>query len=61
VGAILGLGFPPFRGGPFRWVDACGVWAVVDRLKKLAEAHGPRFAPAPLLVDMAKAERRFFD
>jgi 3-hydroxyacyl-CoA dehydrogenase/enoyl-CoA hydratase/3-hydroxybutyryl-CoA epimerase len=49
VGAIFGLGFPPFRGGPFRWVDSVGAANVVTRLEKLAATHGPRFAPAPIL------------
>ncbi len=59
VGAILGLGFPPFRGGPFRYVDALGASSVAARLAALAERHGPRFAPAPLLIERAKDERRF--
>jgi 3-hydroxyacyl-CoA dehydrogenase len=49
VGAILGLGFPPFRGGPFRYVDACGAADVVARLEKLEQQHGPRFKPAERL------------
>ena len=53
VGAILGLGFPPLRGGPFRYADALGAAPLADRMKHLAEIHGPRFAPAPLLVRMA--------
>ena len=59
AGAVLGLGFPPFRGGPFRHVDAAGAAAVVERLEGLAEAHGKRFRPAPLLVEMARSGRRF--
>jgi 3-hydroxyacyl-CoA dehydrogenase/enoyl-CoA hydratase/3-hydroxybutyryl-CoA epimerase len=49
VGAIFGLGFPPFRGGPFRWIDSVGAGNVVARLEKLAATHGPRFTPAPIL------------
>jgi 3-hydroxyacyl-CoA dehydrogenase/enoyl-CoA hydratase/3-hydroxybutyryl-CoA epimerase len=60
VGAILGLGFPPFRGGPFHHVDAVGAETVVARLRELQEAHGPRFAPAPLLERMAGDGSRFY-
>ncbi len=59
VAAILGLGFPPFRGGPFRYVDGVGIRSLVERLEKLRDRHGPRFEPAPLLRDAARANRRF--
>ena len=59
LAAILGLGFPPLRGGPFRHVDSVGAAAVVGRLEELAGRLGPRFAPAPLLTRMAREERRF--
>jgi 3-hydroxyacyl-CoA dehydrogenase/enoyl-CoA hydratase/3-hydroxybutyryl-CoA epimerase len=54
VGAVFGIGFPPFRGGPFWFVDHTGAGTVVERLQALAAAHGPRFAPAPLLVRAAE-------
>lgn len=53
IGAVMGLGFPPFRGGPFRWVDQLGPGTAVDTLQRLAKEHGSRFDPAPLLVEMA--------
>jgi 3-hydroxyacyl-CoA dehydrogenase/enoyl-CoA hydratase/3-hydroxybutyryl-CoA epimerase len=53
VGAILGLGFPPHLGGPFRWLDTIGAPAAVDRLRKLAAAHGAVFAVPPLLEEIA--------
>jgi len=53
VGAVFGLGFPPFRGGPFRYVDAEGAKTIVERLEELADRHGERFTPAPLLREKA--------
>ncbi len=60
IGAIFGLGFPPFRGGPFRYLDGMGIEQAVARLQQLATQYGPRFAPAPILVQMAKKKQRFY-
>ena len=57
LGAVLGIGFPPFRGGPFHYADAIGAANLVDTLNRLADAHGSRYAPA----DVLKEGRRFFD
>jgi 3-hydroxyacyl-CoA dehydrogenase/enoyl-CoA hydratase/3-hydroxybutyryl-CoA epimerase len=59
IGAIFGLGFPPFTGGPFRYVDCVGAGAIVDRLTRLAEAHGDRYAPAAILRENAAKGETF--
>lgn len=59
IGAIFGLGFPPFRGGPFRYVDAVGALDIVRRLERYEKQHGKRFAPAPVLVEMAQVGGTF--
>jgi 3-hydroxyacyl-CoA dehydrogenase / enoyl-CoA hydratase / 3-hydroxybutyryl-CoA epimerase len=61
VGAILGIGFPPFRGGPFWYVDRTGAAEVLATLERLRERHGPRFEPAPLLREMAAEGALFYD
>lgn len=61
IGAIFGLGFPPFRGGPFRYVDTLGAQQVVDILNDLAATHGARFKPAQILVDYAKSGKKFYN
>jgi 3-hydroxyacyl-CoA dehydrogenase/enoyl-CoA hydratase/carnithine racemase len=60
LGAILGLGFPPFRGGPFRYVDSMGRGKIVARLEALAEAHGKRFQPAALLTEVVENRGKFY-
>ena len=57
VGAIFGLGFPPFRGGPFRYVDDVGPEEVLRRVRQYEARFGKRWAPAPLLVELAGAGR----
>ena len=56
LGAVLGLGFPPYLGGPFRYADANGE-ALRNSLRRLANALGDRFAPADCLRD----GRRFYE
>ena len=51
VGAVFGIGFPPFLGGPFFYSDAQGAGNIVGRLNRLEEAHGPRFKPAARLEE----------
>ncbi|HEX6944236.1 MAG TPA: fatty acid oxidation complex subunit alpha FadJ [Gemmatimonadaceae bacterium] len=60
IGAVFGIGFPPFRGGPFRWIDAVGVARVVDALEDLSARFAPRFTPCDLLVSMARRGERFY-
>ena len=54
IGAIFGLGFPAFTGGPFRFVDRVGAVRVVDKLNRFAEDHGERYQPAEILVEHAR-------
>lgn len=60
IGAIFGFGYPPFRGGPFRTLDAMGSAAATAALERLAQRYGPRFAPAPMLADLATRGGRFY-
>lgn len=60
IGAVLGLGFPPFTGGPFRYLDNLGVGAFVKRMERLAETIGSRFEPAQILLDYAKEDKKFY-
>jgi 3-hydroxyacyl-CoA dehydrogenase/enoyl-CoA hydratase/3-hydroxybutyryl-CoA epimerase len=60
VGAIFGVGFAPNTGGPLAWMDRQGIPALVEELRAMAALHGPRYAPAPLLVRRAERGERFF-
>jgi 3-hydroxyacyl-CoA dehydrogenase/enoyl-CoA hydratase/3-hydroxybutyryl-CoA epimerase len=60
IGAIFGIGYPPFRGGPLRTLDAMGAAEAVAKLEKLAQAHGPRFTPAPVLEEMARMGGKWY-
>jgi 3-hydroxyacyl-CoA dehydrogenase/enoyl-CoA hydratase/3-hydroxybutyryl-CoA epimerase len=60
VGAVFGIGFPPFRGGPFRYIDTMSADRIVARLQVLDSRFSPRFAPAGVLMEMAGAQRRFY-
>jgi 3-hydroxyacyl-CoA dehydrogenase / enoyl-CoA hydratase / 3-hydroxybutyryl-CoA epimerase len=64
VGALLGWGFAPWTGGPLSYIDMLGTGPFVELCDRLAQQHGARFLPNPLLRDLARrgaaiyAERR---
>jgi 3-hydroxyacyl-CoA dehydrogenase/enoyl-CoA hydratase/3-hydroxybutyryl-CoA epimerase len=60
IGAVFGLGFPPFRGGPFRYVDAEGAGAVLSMMEGFRKTCGRRFEPASLLAEHARSGKRFY-
>jgi 3-hydroxyacyl-CoA dehydrogenase / enoyl-CoA hydratase / 3-hydroxybutyryl-CoA epimerase len=60
IGAIFGIGFPPFRGGPLRLIDDLGAGRVVDTLHTLRTEHGERFTPAPSLVAMVQSGSTYY-
>lgn len=60
IGAIFGIGFAPFLGGPFRYMDSMGLPALVSKLRSYEAKYGERFAPCAKLVDMAEKGETFY-
>ncbi len=61
VGAVFGLGFPPFLGGPFRYIDTIGARKFVDELQRLVEIRGEIFKPCALLDEYARSGKKFYE
>ncbi len=59
IGSIFGWGFAPHQGGALQYINAYGVAKFVKRAEELAAKYGPRFKPAAILVEMAKAGKSF--
>jgi 3-hydroxyacyl-CoA dehydrogenase/enoyl-CoA hydratase/3-hydroxybutyryl-CoA epimerase/3-hydroxyacyl-CoA dehydrogenase/enoyl-CoA hydratase/3-hydroxybutyryl-CoA epimerase/enoyl-CoA isomerase len=60
LGLIYGIGFPPFKGGLLFWADTLGAAKIVEMLKPL-ESLGERARPTPLLLDMARTGKKFYE
>ena len=60
IGAIFGIGFPAFRGGPLRMIDDLGAGRVVETLYQLQEQFGERFRPAASLLEMSRRSGRYY-
>lgn len=61
IGAVFGIGFPPFLGGPFRYLDARGIAETVRQLDSLNQQFPGRYEAAKLLREMASAGARFHE
>ncbi|MBA3581634.1 MAG: fatty acid oxidation complex subunit alpha FadJ [Gammaproteobacteria bacterium] len=60
IATVFGIGFPPFRGGPFRELESRGLAKVVERLKSFEAQYGVRFTPSKELVKKATANQSYF-
>ncbi|WP_045377396.1 fatty acid oxidation complex subunit alpha FadJ [Vibrio campbellii] len=61
IGAIFGIGFPPFLGGPFRFMDQFGLKELVEKMNEFASKYGDRYAPCDGLLTRAGEGRNFYD
>ena len=60
MGALFGIGFPAFRGGPLRTIDDYTATRVLETLRDLEDVHGARFAPAVSLVEAVTHGTRYY-
>ena len=57
---ICGLGFPASQGGLLHWADGTGAEKILAMLEGF-DPLGKRFQPTPLLRELAKSTRRFYE
>jgi len=60
LGAIFGIGFRPFTGGPFRYIDQVSSDYVIKELDRLKATFGDRFTACDLLKEYARSGRKFY-
>ena len=59
MGLVLGLGFPPFRGGALRHTDSLGLSTFCDRADVYSEL-GELYKPTSLMREMGRANEIYY-
>lgn len=59
MGLIMGIGFPPFRGGALKYADHIGMEAILAKCERYASL-GKLYEPTESMRRMAAEGRRFF-
>jgi 3-hydroxyacyl-CoA dehydrogenase/enoyl-CoA hydratase/3-hydroxybutyryl-CoA epimerase len=57
---VLGIGFPPFRGGLLRYADSLGIEKVIDILEDVYAKSTPKRTVSNYLLRLKNEGRRFF-
>jgi 3-hydroxyacyl-CoA dehydrogenase/enoyl-CoA hydratase/3-hydroxybutyryl-CoA epimerase/enoyl-CoA isomerase len=59
MGLIMGIGFPPFRGGALKYADTVGLKTIVEKAAKYA-ALGKLYEPTAQMKEMAAAGKKYY-
>ena len=60
LGTVMGIGFPPFKGGIIYYANTLGSKQILDTLNKLRENFGERFAPCKGIKMRGETGRGFY-
>uniref|UniRef100_A0A1D1XSR5 Glyoxysomal fatty acid beta-oxidation multifunctional protein MFP-a n=2 Tax=Anthurium amnicola TaxID=1678845 RepID=A0A1D1XSR5_9ARAE len=53
IASIMGMGFPPYRGGVMFWADSLGAKYICSRLEEWSNSYGDIFKPCAYLAERA--------
>ena len=59
IGGVFGIGFLPWSGGPFSYMNQMGLSNILDKMKHYQNLYGNKFEPRPMLVEMAEKNEKF--
>ncbi|MDB2384474.1 fatty acid oxidation complex subunit alpha FadB [Endozoicomonas sp.] len=59
MGLVMGIGFPPFRGGALKYIDSLGVAEFIALADKYTDL-GPLYRPTDKLREMARNGQSFY-
>lgn len=60
VATVMGMGFPPFRGGLLKYADSLGIPYVIEKLEEIYQEPGPHREVSSYLKQMAATGRSFY-
>lgn len=60
IGAIFGIGYPPFTGGPFFYMHQVGIQTIIDKMQRYAGKYGERFTPCEPLLRLAAEGKSYY-
>ena len=59
IGGVFGIGFLPWSGGPFSYMNQIGISNIVDKMKHYQNLYGNKFQPRPMLIKMVEKNEKF--
>ncbi|MGB0211713.1 fatty acid oxidation complex subunit alpha FadB [Algiphilus sp.] len=59
MGLILGIGFPPFRGGACKYADTVGLKTVIEKAERYADL-GKLYEPTASMRELAEAGKTYY-